>query len=244
MGGELNATQVWDYDASVERVRPKVTRWWYVDGEVDVYHDLREAREQLKGARAALASGRGWESYCKDVGLAKSASFVTQWVLKEENYERSLTVKPLLEKALPGFEALGLSDQFRIAELYGKRAKEKAIAIVHALKKEYGSDSDYIISRSQAALERMEDEQLARKDYEEWEEEFDRALDRGFSVSVPEERESFEDWKSSRMQNLRVAIAECERHRRLQKEHEDLMRVMAEADPGLWPEKRRYPIQD
>ena len=61
----------WNYEESVERLRPKladlpdltIARLVWPDA-LDVYHELWEARE-------ALSASGAWAQYCEDVGLAK-----------------------------------------------------------------------------------------------------------------------------------------------------------------------------
>ena len=74
----------WDYDASVERVAPKVLKW--KTATVELMHDLWEAREALSHSPSEAAKvlhgtndpRRTWEGYCEDVGIAKRT--VNRWL--------------------------------------------------------------------------------------------------------------------------------------------------------------------
>ncbi len=71
--------RVWDYDASVRRMRPLVLRW--KDITEKLLEELRRAREELKapGVRSDLVSGgtrlRTWSNYLKDIGLPRMTAY-------------------------------------------------------------------------------------------------------------------------------------------------------------------------
>lgn len=99
----MNEIQTWDYEASVERVRPKVMKLKSLT--LDVYHELWEARKHLssQGARTDLTSGqmtRSWEGYCEDVGLVKRT--VNRWLSGYDPVERKVIAhQPIAESNEP-----------------------------------------------------------------------------------------------------------------------------------------------
>ena len=89
----------WEYDTSVERVRPMVVSWKNLT--VELVEELYRARETLSkpGERTDLTSsqmGRGWMQYLNDVGLAKST--VHRWLERYVPEERKLLTPEELEE--------------------------------------------------------------------------------------------------------------------------------------------------
>ena len=70
--------RVWDYDASVQRMRPLVLHWKNVTEEM--LQELRRAKSVLshQGARSDLVLGdaklRTWSNYLRDVGLDRTTA--------------------------------------------------------------------------------------------------------------------------------------------------------------------------
>lgn len=83
-------TTGWDYQASVEKVRPMVMKWRNLT--IEIVAELYRAREELSkpGARTDLVTNgtRSWQGYLNDVGLNRMT--VHRWLERYEPTERRI----------------------------------------------------------------------------------------------------------------------------------------------------------
>lgn len=86
----MNSVETWDYQASVERVKPMVINWRNLT--VELVDELHRAHEKLskRGALKSLNDDRirSWSGYLGDVGLAKET--VRGWLERYEPDEHRL----------------------------------------------------------------------------------------------------------------------------------------------------------
>lgn len=69
----MKALTTWDYVASVQKMRPLVVRWKTLTDEM--LEELHQAREELSRKRDRMSeSGRSWQQYLSDIGLARSTA--------------------------------------------------------------------------------------------------------------------------------------------------------------------------
>ena len=121
----MNSITAWDYNASVERVRPMVIKWRTLTVElVGELYQAREALRNIGGDRRSesfsVPNGtlKSWADYLNDVGLAKST--VHRWLeryIPEEN--KLLTPEELEERK--AIETRAKQDE---ATAIAKRVKE------------------------------------------------------------------------------------------------------------------------
>jgi len=95
----LNNIIKWDYQLSVEKVRPMVMNWRNLT--IEIVEELYRAREELsnRGSWSVIPNGttaKGWGEYLNDVGLAKTT--VHRWLERYEPQERRLMEPEEVEK--------------------------------------------------------------------------------------------------------------------------------------------------
>lgn len=91
----MNEITKWDYDESVNRMKPLVVKWRTMT--IEMLQELWTARENLRaqGARTDLTSGnlaRGWETYCEEIGLPKRTA--NHWLSQYDAAEKKLIEAP------------------------------------------------------------------------------------------------------------------------------------------------------
>ncbi len=70
----MNKLQVWNYDESVEWMKPRISKWVDMWDEIEPELIIAKQETSSQGARTDLTSGtnsRGWGQYCKDIGITK-----------------------------------------------------------------------------------------------------------------------------------------------------------------------------
>lgn len=65
------ALEQWDYQAAVERTRPKVTSWQ--TATLELYRELFLAREALSRKGANWEGRKTWTDFCADIGYTRQA---------------------------------------------------------------------------------------------------------------------------------------------------------------------------
>jgi hypothetical protein len=103
-GGRMNEITKWDYDESVNRMKPLVVKWRTMT--IEMLQELWTARENMKaqGARTDLTSGklaRGWETYCEEIGLPKRTA--NRWLSQYDAVEQKLIEAPTEQPNEQGF---------------------------------------------------------------------------------------------------------------------------------------------
>ena len=110
----MNSLSTWDYQASVERVKPMVMNWRNLT--VEIVEELYKAREELAKRKPLKSqsdvSNGTWDGYLRDIGLARQT--VHRWLERYEPEENRI------------LEPEELEERKRIAD---RAAQAKTIAI-------------------------------------------------------------------------------------------------------------------
>ena len=90
----MSDLQTWNYETSVERVRPKVMKLKSLT--LDVYHELWTARQELSSRyHRDGTNDPSWAQYCEDIGLSKRNC--NRWLTGYDPVERKLIEAPEVE---------------------------------------------------------------------------------------------------------------------------------------------------
>lgn len=148
----MKALKVWDYAASVQKMRPLVVRWKTLTSEM--LEELHQAREALskQGARTDLDpnGSKSWIGYLRDIGLAKETA--RRWLGFYDPVEKKKIEPP----PKPQPEPIRPKGRTIDDEEYERRKEE-------VFEEEEGPSLDEVFEDVQKVLVRQEDEEVFRE---------------------------------------------------------------------------------